>query len=200
MYACITFLGVFTHFFFYFVLAVQAITYLSRRDLFPAGVFRHFIRILFVVGAAGLAWFIYRVAAGTGTTYPYLTRPSSVDLSNIFSNFFIGFQTDSVNTFYLSLWPLLVFIGFTFLARRKWAGPETRYFVLSSFVPIALAFVVSMTVRPIFLSRYLIICLPSLYLLVAPRTGDRSRTRSQPPSYLSWLSCSRCRRRNPHHR
>lgn len=166
-YSVATFLGIFTHFFFYFVLAVQAVTYLSRKDLFPPGVFKHFLKIMLVVGLSGIAWFGYRAAVGLGTTDPTLSPPSTVDLSNIFSNFFIGFQTDALNTFYLSLWPVLVLISFTFLARRKWADPETKYFVMSTFVPIALAFVVSVTVRPIFLSRYLIICLPTLYLIVA---------------------------------
>lgn len=165
-YTVVALLGSMTHFFFYFVLAAQAAFYFTHRKIFQEGALRRFIESAAVVGLAGAVWFAYRAMVGLGTTSPILARPSSVDLSNIFSNFFIGFQGDLVNTIYLSLWPVLILVGFTFLARRKWAGPETAYFAIASFLPIGLAFLVSITVRPIFLSRYLLVCLPTLYLIV----------------------------------
>ncbi|MBX4209603.1 glycosyltransferase family 39 protein [Candidatus Parcubacteria bacterium] len=164
-YAAVTVLGIFTHLFFLFIVVVQAFFFAARRDLFPADAMKRLLRVAIFAGAACLAWFIYRYFAGAGLTNPLLTRPSTVDLFNVFSNFFIGFQTDRVNTFYLSLWPLLVFVGFTFLARKRPREPQTAYLMAASFVPVALAFVVSATFQPIFLSRYLIICLPSLYIL-----------------------------------
>lgn len=165
-YTAAALLGSLTHFFFYFVLAAQAAFFLTHRRMFEEGALRRFLESAAVVGLAGAGWFAYRAAVGLGTTAPILSRPSSVDLSNIFSNFFIGFQGDLVNTIYLSLWPVLILVGFTFLARRKWAGPETAYFAIASFLPIGLAFIVSVTVRPIFLSRYLLVCLPTLYLIL----------------------------------
>jgi 4-amino-4-deoxy-L-arabinose transferase-like glycosyltransferase len=66
----------------------------------------------------------------------------------------------------VSLWPLLVLIGFTLLTRRKHILAETTYFLMGLFVPIIVAFVVSATIRPLFLSRYLIICFPSFLILI----------------------------------
>ncbi|HEU5114142.1 MAG TPA: glycosyltransferase family 39 protein [Candidatus Paceibacterota bacterium] len=166
LYGAVAMLGVFTHLFFLFVLFVQGLFFAIKRDIFPRESMRHFVRIAIIAGAACLAWFVYRYFAGAGLTNPVLARPSSVDFFNVFSNFFLGFQTDQVNTFYLSLWPLLVFAGFTFLARKEVRGPETAYLALASFVPVGLAFIVSATLQPIFLSRYLIVSLPSLYVLV----------------------------------
>ncbi|MDE2116286.1 MAG: glycosyltransferase family 39 protein [Patescibacteria group bacterium] len=164
-YTVVTFLGLFTHLFFLFVIFTQAVYFLVKRKIFPPDAMRKLAVIGVSAGAATGAWFVYRHIAGAGLTNPVLAQPSSVDFFNVFSNFFIGFQTDPVNTFYLSLWPLVVFVGFTFLARRRPHQPETSYFMAASFIPILLAFVVSMTVEPIFLSRYLIISLPSIYIL-----------------------------------
>ncbi|MDP1624916.1 MAG: glycosyltransferase family 39 protein [bacterium] len=166
-YSVVALLGTMTHFFFYFVIAAQVAFFLSHRRLFVEGAWRKFAWAGAPTMIATAAWFAFREMVGLGTTNPILERPSTVDLSNVFSHFFIGFQGDAVNTMYLSLWPVLVFVGFTFLARRKWAGPETVYLAIAALVPIALAFIVSFTYRPIFLSRYLLVCLPPLYLLVA---------------------------------
>jgi len=164
-YTLVTLLGIFTHLFFLFIVLVQAFFFVAKRELFPRHAINRLLNIAVISGAACLGWFIYRYFAGAGLTNPLLARPSSVDFFNIFSNFFIGFQTDNINTFYLSLWPLLVFVGFTFLAKRRSHEPQTLYFIAVSFVPVVLTFIISAVFQPIFLSRYLIICLPSLYVL-----------------------------------
>ncbi|HVT74899.1 MAG TPA: glycosyltransferase family 39 protein [Candidatus Paceibacterota bacterium] len=165
-FALTSILGTFTHPFFVFILFVQCAFFVMKRGIFPEGSTWRFSISVCAAGAAAGAWLVYRHIAGAGLTNPVLARPSSVDLSNVFSNFFIGFQSDWVNALILSFWPLLVLASFTFIARKHPPRPETSYFAAASFVPIALAFVVSATLQPIFLSRYLIICLPSLYALV----------------------------------
>ncbi len=161
----VTVLGVFTHVFFIFVALVQAFYFWARRELFPKRALNNMLAIAIVAGAGCLAWFAYRFVAGAGLTNPVLTRPTTVDFFNVFSNFFIGFQTDPVNTVFLSLWPLVVFVGFTLLAKKRPHEPQTTYLMTASLAPIFLAFLISATLQPIFLSRYLIVCLPSLYVL-----------------------------------
>jgi hypothetical protein len=78
-----------------------------------------------------------------------------------------GFHNDQVNSLILSLWPLLVLLGFLGLQRHKSFTPETSYLLYSAFLPVLLALGLSFAIRPVFLSRYLIITLPSLYLLLA---------------------------------
>jgi Predicted membrane protein len=164
-YAAVTLVGAATHPFFGFILLSQAIFFFAWRGLFPAGSLRRFGSLAAVVIALAAYWGVYRHLAGAGLSNPALSTPTSVDFFNVFSNFFIGFQTDAINTFFLSLWPVLVFVAFTLLDKKHQSEPETAYFMMASFIPIALAFVVSVAVTPLFLSRYLIVALPSLYLL-----------------------------------
>ncbi|HEU0080632.1 MAG TPA: glycosyltransferase family 39 protein [Candidatus Paceibacterota bacterium] len=166
-YSLVILLGLFTHLFFVFIAAVQVAFFAVRKELFQKDALKRFLWLMAAAGAGYLAWFAYRYAAGAGLTNPVLERPTTVDFFNVFSNFIIGFQSDPVNTVFLSLWPLLVLVGFTFLARRRSREPETAYLLAASFVPVVLAFLVSATLQPIFLSRYLIICLPSLYILAS---------------------------------
>lgn len=162
----VTILGLSTHFFFSFVVLVQLFFYLTHRDLFRASAVWKFTFVGLTATVCGGAWLVYRYIAGAGLSNPALSKPTSFDFFNVFSNFFIGFQTDALNTFALSLWPLLVLVAFTFISKRKEHEPETSYFLFASFTPIVLAFLVSTFWQPLFLSRYLIICLPSLYVLV----------------------------------
>jgi mannosyltransferase len=164
-FAIVTVLGLFTHLFFSFIIIDQISFYIFHRGLFESSSGSRFSLIAFISGTAGAAWFVFRFIAGAGLSNPLLTRPTTFDFFNVFSNFFLGFQTDIVNTYTLSLWPVLVFIAFTFISRKREYEPQTAYFLLSSFVPIALAFGVSVLLHPLFLSRYLIICLPSIYIL-----------------------------------
>ncbi len=164
-YALVTLCGLFTHLFFSFIILAQFAFYLMHRGLFESSAFGKFTLIGLISGFTGGAWFVFRYISGAGLSNPLLTQPTSVDFFNVFSNFFLGFQTDTVNTIALSLWPVLVFIAFTFIARKREFEPQTSYFILASFVPIGLAFAVSTFLHPLFLSRYLIVSLPSMYLL-----------------------------------
>jgi hypothetical protein len=92
--------------------------------------------------------------------------PTSVNIFNAFSQFLFGFQDDHLNTILVSLWPLTVLFGFLALRENKKVSPETVYILLTILVPIAAAFLVSITVRPLFVSRYLILTIPSLYLFI----------------------------------
>jgi hypothetical protein len=65
------------------------------------------------------------------------------------------------------MWPLLVLFGFFGLQKsKKRPSSETMYFITALIVPMALAFIVSSIFRPLYLSRYLILSLPPLYLCI----------------------------------
>ncbi len=165
-YTVIACLGMLTHYFFAFVLLVQALFYFLHRDRFQKNAFRNLSVAAGLVLAELAIWFAYRFQTGTSDSNPLLTPPSSVDLFNIFSHLVIGLQSNPVNTFFVSLWPLLILAGFTLMTRRTHISAETAYFLMGLFVPIVAAFVISATLRPLFLSRYLIICFPSLLVLI----------------------------------
>lgn len=165
-YGVVATLGLLTHFFFALVLASQAAYYFFNRGSFPRGSLRGFGGVAAIIVVIGGAWMAYRQIAGAGLSDPLLSAPTSFDFFNVFSNFFLGFQPDRLNTILLSLWPVLVFVGFTFIAKRRERESQTMYLILASLLPIAAAFVASVALTPVFLSRYLVVALPSMYLVV----------------------------------
>ncbi len=170
LYALTAILGVFSHYFFFLNLASQAVFYLLQRKRFHAGSFKRFVYAMIIVCAVFVPWGWYVLHLGeAGNQDPLLAVPTSVNLFSTVSQFVFGFQNDNINTILLSLWPITIL--FAFLGLRKRAGrnehPETLYFLITLLVSIAIAFVGSFVIAPIFVSRYLIFTVPSLYLLLA---------------------------------
>jgi len=141
-----------------------------QRKLFPEGSFKRFIYALILVAIVFLPWGFYVLHLGqAGNQEPLLAVPTSVNLFSTVSQFVFGFQNDNINTVLLSLWPVTIL--FAFLGLRNRAGraslPQTQYFLITLLVSIAIAFVGSFIIAPVFVSRYLIFTVPSLYLLLA---------------------------------
>ena len=166
-YALSAVFGMFTHYFFFLNLAAQTVFYALRRTLFPQGAFRRFATVAGLVIAALVPWVWYVLFRGVvGFQEPVLSPPSSVNLFSTFSQFLFGFQNDLLNTIFLSLWPLAVILGLIALRRRERFLPQTEYFALTILISFGVAFFISYFIAPVFVGRYLIFTVPSLYLLV----------------------------------
>jgi mannosyltransferase len=166
-YALTAVLGVFAHYFFFLNLAAQAIFYFLRRPLFPEGSLRRFITTAVIVVGSFLPWVAYVFIVGeAGNQTPHLATPSTVDLFSVVQQLILGFHNDHINTLFLSIWPLALLFGFFALGRHKRIAPETEYFMLAVAVPIAIAFIASFLLAPIFISRYLVLTVPALYLFI----------------------------------
>ncbi len=168
LYVITAVLGVFTHYFFFLNLAGQAIFFFMRRSLFPHVALRRFIYSGLCVAAcfAPWLWFVFSQGQAQNAS-PVLSIPTTVNLFNAFSQFLFGFQDDHVNTFFLSLWPVTLILGFLAMRKSNRMDPVTEYFLVSVLSAILLAFVVSLFVTPVFESRYLIFTVPALYLLLS---------------------------------
>jgi len=170
LYTLTAILGVFSHYFFFLSLASQAVFYFMQKDLFPPGSLKRFVYAMAIVGVVFLPWALYVLHLGQAANQePLLAVPTTINLFSTVSQFVFGFQNDNINTVLLSLWP--VTIVFAFLGLRNRAGrtslPATQYFLVTLLVSIFIAFVGSFIVAPVFVSRYLIFTVPSLYLLLA---------------------------------
>lgn len=183
-YALSAVFGIFTHYFFFLALASQAAYYLLRSRDFAAGTFRRLAATaaLLLVLISPWAWWVFHQGQASEAS-PVLVAPTSVDAFNAFAQFVVGFQDDHLNTVVLSLWPIAVLLGFLALRKGRPLAPETLYFMITVFLSVALAFVASVTIEPVFVSRYLIFTAPSLYLLLAslvatypPRAAAIART------------------------
>jgi mannosyltransferase len=167
-YAITAFFGIFTHYFFFFVLLVEAIFFFLYRQLFPDRSLKRFIIIAVLLLIAFSPWVYYVKVLGTvGYEAPILAPPTSVSVFNALSQFIFGFQNDHLNTILVSLWPLTVLLGLLALRENEKVSPEAMYMLMSILIPIVAAFIVSVTVRPLFVSRYLILTIPSMYLFIS---------------------------------
>lgn len=160
-------LGVFTHYFFLLNVLSQAVFFLLRRSLFPAHALKRFLFSGAVIAGSFIPWAFFVLHIGTANFQsPLLTTPSTVNLFSSVSQFLFGFQNDNINTIVLSLWPLTVIMVLLSMRRVK-MQPQTEYFILTLLVSIATPFIISFMVTPVFVTRYLIFTIPSLYLLLS---------------------------------
>ncbi|MEX0910117.1 MAG: glycosyltransferase family 39 protein [Candidatus Paceibacterota bacterium] len=161
-------LGVYTHYFFFFGLATQVIFYFFNQKYFHKKALGHFFLSASIVVVSFLPWGLY-VLNQTGSTdmSPLLTTPTSINIFNALTQFAVGFQTDTVNTFLISLWPLSILFVFLGLRKDSRITRESLFFILAIVVPLAIAFVISLVYRPVFLSRYLILALPPFFLVIS---------------------------------
>lgn len=163
-------IGVYTHYFFIFVLIAEFIALLVLRRKFVG---RYPIRAIVVCGsliaASLIPWVLYVYSLGfASNTQPALPQPSAGDLFDTYAQFIFGFQVPAVNTLIISLWPVMVLLAFFALQRtRKKVPPEIILFLFLAVVPVLSAFIISVTIRPFYLSRYLIVSLPAVFIFMA---------------------------------
>ena len=163
-----SFLGVYTHYFFLVFLFCQVIFYVFNSKIFPAKSFRYLLITCIAVLGSIVPWvsYVLYINAASSQT-PFLAKPSTVDLFNLYSNHLFGFQDDQLNTVILAMWPLVGVLCLFFLQKTKTFNITGVYLGMMAFLPTFLLFSISVLLKPIFLSRYLIMCLPPLYLLIA---------------------------------
>lgn len=159
--------GAYSHYFFAFNLLSQAIYYLLTRKKFAAGSFKKLVGIGFSVAAALAPWIYYFVKLGSAkNTAPNLITPSSVDLFNVFSQFSFGYQTNAINTFFLSLWPVLVIVALLAVKKEQKINPKISYLLAAGILPVMIAFGLSFVRSPFFLSRYMVSCVAPLIIVL----------------------------------
>jgi mannosyltransferase len=181
--------GVYTHYFFIFALLTQAIFYLAQRKHFPVGSFKRFVGTALLAGLSLSPWliFVYKLGLASGER-PMLSRPSTVDLFNTFSQFIFGFQPDGINTILVSFWPLSVLLVFFAIGHNRRVPRGILFMLTAAFLPVIGAYVLSLTVTPVFVSRYLILSLPSLYIFIAWLFSNYTRRVMQAAAILLILA------------
>lgn len=180
-----TLFGLYTHYFFIFLIATQSFFLLlqffleyHQEFLFQNG-FMHFLKskveILYAYGIAlasafvlFVPWVVYFQLQGSASnTQPLIPPPTTFNLFQTMANFLFGFQTQYIQSILISLWPLLLVpIFFLFTKRRKVRLKNLLYYICVSFVPIVLVYLISI-IKPIYLSRYLIFVTPTLFIVLS---------------------------------
>lgn len=158
-------IGVYSHYFFLLNLLTQGIYYLFTRKRFAKGTFLKFAGLAALLIVELIPWFLYFKSQGSASnTSPNLQVPSSIDFVNVLSQFLFGFQNDALNTILVSPWPLLVIVALMFVKDGQKITPKVGLMLSATLLPIIIAYVVSYTVTPLFVSRYMIACIPPLLI------------------------------------
>jgi mannosyltransferase len=204
-------LGIYTHYFFILFIICQLIFFVFNSKSFIPGTKFNFLKVGITLAACISPWIAYVKYINTaGSQTPLLVKPSTVDLFNVYSNHFFGFQNDYNNSLILSMWPLFGVLCLYFLQKRDYStksnfsiskisqsnNQQLRFDVINdqqqlneienqhklgsnlfsnryiyiglmAFLPTAILFLVSTFVRPVFLSRYLIMCLVPTYIIIS---------------------------------
>jgi mannosyltransferase len=159
-------LAVYAHYFALYVLAAHALTLVALRR--RSALTREWLSVAAAILASCVPaiWIIYRSDAADriGWIHP----PSLIDFATVFSHF-----TGRSRLLFCGL--LLGGFPVTFLAWRERRPWPVGFVAACLFVPLVLSFLASIA-RPMFLPRYLIICLPFLVLI-----GAAGLTRLRPP-------------------
>lgn len=160
-----TLLGIYTHYFFLFVVLTQFL-YLwiystSQKTRLKI------IALQFLGGITFIPWGLYALHLGVGSnTQPLIPPPTSYNIFQTLVLFLFGFQGQFLQSLFVSLWPLAVIILFFIFTRRQKVPVENSgYFIMMTFLPIIFIFLISMF-KPIFLARYLIFVVPTLFYLI----------------------------------
>ncbi|MBI4128934.1 MAG: glycosyltransferase family 39 protein, partial [Parcubacteria group bacterium] len=156
--------GIYTHYFFFLALIVQAIFFLATwkipwkaaRPTRKLPIFVGLCVVTLVLLAAFSPW-LYALTRsyGSGSLAPILPRPASFNMVLSLFEFTFGYQPDATTSASIALWPLVTLIGFIFLAKREPISPRIYLLILSIVFPIIVIFTASILYKPMYLTRYL---------------------------------------------
>jgi uncharacterized membrane protein len=183
-----TIAGLYTHYFFVFLLITQCVYTLvlkvikEKNRTVPAIFFSILVSAVFLFSP----WLIYVIQSGIASnTQPLIPPPSSYNVIQTFVNFIFGFQPQPIQAILISLWPLLTVVLFLMFTNKKQKNIKNLdYYFLATFLPVVLVFFISF-IKPIFLSRYLILVTPTLFFIIAWIILNNSKKAS---FYLSVVS------------
>ena len=177
LYILVNAIGMYTHYFFFLVLAAQGIFYLlTMNKQWEGGVIynkkRQLVSLILsavVLALIFLPWFTALTKSyGSGSLAPVLQRPTAFNVILSFFEFTFGFQPELISSSLISFWPLVILFGFIFLTKRR--TPFSLGFdlaVLGTVFPVFLVFFVSLVYKPMYLTRYLTTATPLFFVLLA---------------------------------
>jgi 4-amino-4-deoxy-L-arabinose transferase-like glycosyltransferase len=160
-------LAIYAQYFAFFVLFAQALFVALHWRQYIWGRLVAWLGTMVLVALAFLPWALIVLHTKSGGSDPSLQKPDLYTPLSILIGFLFGYLTTPLTSQLLAAWPLLVM---TALGLSIFAGATPRrgsLVWLLFLTPVVLAFVVSFAVRPFIAERYLIVCTPPLYIMLA---------------------------------
>ena len=175
LYGVVNIIGIYTHYFFLWALVVQFIFFFSTwhidftqtKEKSKRSMLIGFTGVAIVLLVAFSPW-LYGLFTtyGSGSLAPVLGAPTSFNMVLTLFEFLFGFQSNTVTGGLFALWPLVTLLGFMFLAKRTAVPPRVWLLVLGIFLPITLTFLISVSIKPLYLTRYLMVAAPLFFVFI----------------------------------
>lgn len=182
-----TVLAMYTHYFAFLTLASQLLFVLLhvRRYWWRRAVL--YALALAVSAALYLPWLLALMQSFRGASDPALHAPTIYTPLVVLSEFVLGYLSTPVTSDVIAAWPGLVLAA---LALSAFARPSFngRYLWMLFLVPLIVSLVVSVTLRPFLSERYLIICTPALFVLIAVALERLSHVRAKAWSIIALVA------------
>lgn len=153
------------HYFFAVILVTQLLFVLGEYRQLPKRTVWPVLASSAIFTALFAAWVQASLRHSATWQYlPYTAKPSATNIFIIYTQYLFGFQSVLTTTLIIAFWPLLVILSL--LAVQKYVRPPIaiRYASFAAWAPILLMFALGWLWRPLFLSSYLIVCMPALAL------------------------------------
>ncbi len=160
-------LAIYTQYFAFLALLAQALFLLAQRRNYTWRQILGWLGTMALLALAFLPWALVFLANHHGASDPSLAKPNLYTPLTIVIGFLVGYLTGPINSDILASWPLLVPLSLAlsvYAARMDWRGALLWSLFLA---PIVVALAVSLTLFPFISERYLMICTPAFYTLVA---------------------------------
>ena len=184
-YTVVNILGMYTHYFFGLALFVQAAYYLLTvlvkkvrwNSLGRAAKRRQFVYFILSAGGLAAAFLPWVMALyknyGSGTLAPSLVEPTAFNIILSYFEFTNGFLPEHITGALIAFWPIIILMGFVYLAKRQNPfSPGILLVIIGAFLPVYIVYQVSVAIRPVYLTRYLILVTPMYYILLAWYFGE----------------------------
>lgn len=174
LYTLVNLVGIYTHYFFIWTLVVQLVFFFatwhidfSEKNTPKTQVLWRLSGVATLLLAAFSPWLYGLLSSyGSGSLAPVFGEPNSFNMALTLFEFLFGFQPDIITGGLFALWPLITLFGFIFLAKRAPIPPLVWLLILGIFLPITLTFIISITIKPLYLTRYLMIAAPLLFVFI----------------------------------
>ncbi len=186
LYVVVNILGMYTHYFFSLVLIVQ-VAYFILGFLYHSlrfaqeNYFKKFV-LLVVSGVILLGafepWLSTLIKGyGSGSLAPVLPKPNPFNILLSYFEFTNGFLPDQITSIIISMWPIIILVGFIFLTKRQDPFTPGIYLaLLGSTLPVIVVYVASVLIKPMYLTRYIITATPMLYILFSWYLAELSKS------------------------
>lgn len=85
---------------------------------------------------------------------PVLEKPYPFNVALSFYEFIYGYQSSYITTLGISMWPVIILFLFVFLTKRHRPTQYIPLLFIGALLPVILTYVLSVTVKPVYLTRY----------------------------------------------